>query len=618
MSDSARSPEFSELWRNHISKPDRNKTQQGRKTGQQMPETGASPVCSDLLSPRFRGSSRYHGLNVGESPGDVEVSQDIFWDSTSPTQTGFGHKNTQVVEISDIVNRIAPKNIKPKGSESSLFRWINDGTIPCTPENPKPKVRKRSSRQSKVEDLMKLARQFDENMQQGEETSEQLNSVNDDLRKTKPSVVKNLKCPSSSAQAEAELHALFDCSTQRVSGRLSEGSGCSQEVPDQIASVGFAKRQQAELKQADKSGTSEQKETRSHGTKNCEFYDDWDNDDLLNDSFILAITQNPNGRDANPETTPQARTQTSTKPPSVLNSDSAQKPTEGRCKMSCSALQDLCPKLKTTNRSTFRLESNSHFLSKVNKEVSKSNFTVIEPKSKINVKNSAAPKLLPTSQPNKVTHIQAEAPSVQDISDSLWDDGDDELLYQVCDSVERTSNGQPKEVNPNNSREKEEKTADRRLKTTESVHSGVSASNRQSSGAFVRSNSLPGTGCKTNYQGWNVLMQGANRKPGMSQSFPGSHVSLGTFNQDRDFSGTFRARSSNVDTKLQTVAARVPQNSKSHPAAFKRNMSDSAIISNKVFVTSQTAGKCSAAEIERKKQEALARRRLRMQNAPKQ
>lgn len=455
-------------------------------------------------------------------------------------------------------------------------------------------------RQSNVEDLKKLARQFDANMQQDEESSEQLNFINNDLCRTansseaKPTTaslpinVKNLKCPSSSDQVEAELHALFDCSTQGGSGRLSEGSACSQEMVHQPVSAGLAKCQQTELLLAHGSGTAEQKETCSNGAKNCdEFYDDWENDDLLNDSFILAITQNPHGQDATPETTQQPHT--NTKLPSVLNSHSAHKPTDGRCNTSSSALQELCPKPKAKNRSTFRLEPNPHFQSKVNKEALESNFTVIHPTLKGTAKNSAASKMQPTSQTSKVTNIQAEAPSADDISDSLWDDGDDELLYQVCDSVERISNSQPKEVNPNNCRGIEEETADRQVETkivppigtTGSIHSGVSANSKRSSGAFVRSNSLPGTSCKTSYQGWNIPMKGANNKSRMSESFPESGVNQGTFNHGRDFSGTFQAGNSNMDAKLQTAAARGQPDSKSHQRAFKRNVSDSAIISSK-------------------------------------
>lgn len=438
-----------------------------------------------------------------------------------------------------------------------------------------------------MEDLKKLARQFDENMQQDEESSEQLNCVNSDLYKTvnssgtKPTAsllsdAKNVKCLSSSDQEEAEIHALFDCSSQGVSCRLSEGSVYSQEMVHQPPSVGLAKGQQTEQKLTDKSGTAGQKETCSNGAKNCdEFYDDWENDDLLNDSFILAITQNPYGQDANPETTPQPHTKTTAEPPSVLNTDSAHKPTDGRCRKSSSALQELCPKPKTRNRSTFRLEPSPHFQSKVNKEVLKSNFTVIHPTSKGTAKNSAAPET-PSSQTSKVANIQTEAPSVDDISDSLWDDGDDELLYQFCDSVERISN-----------RKKE--TVDRQVETkkilpigtTGSIHSGISANSKQSSGAFVRSNSLPGTSCKTNYQGWNIPMKGANNRSGMSESVPQSCVNQGTFNNTRGFSGTFQAGTSNVDTRLQTVTARVQQDSKSHQRVFKRNVSDSAIISSK-------------------------------------
>lgn len=78
-------------------------------------------------------------------------------------------------------------------------------------------------RQSSVEDLMKLARQFDESMQQDKETSESLvinlnECLNTSETKLKPSSLhdslKDLKYPSAPDQVEAELHALFDCSTQ--------------------------------------------------------------------------------------------------------------------------------------------------------------------------------------------------------------------------------------------------------------------------------------------------------------------------------------------------------------------------------------------------------------------
>uniref|UniRef100_A0A1A7XX78 Ewing tumor-associated antigen 1 n=1 Tax=Iconisemion striatum TaxID=60296 RepID=A0A1A7XX78_9TELE len=588
MSGSARNPEFSELWRNYFCKVELNKSQD-RKTEPKIPGI-TSPTCHDLLSPRLRGSSRYPGFNNGDSPD----------------------------------------NIKQKRTESSFFHWIDDGTITCTPEIPKSRVRKRSSRQSNVEDLMKLAKQFDKNMQQDDETSKQLsgdNKLPETVHSTEAKLitsslnnVKDLKCPSSSDRVEAELHALFDCSTQGVSGRLSEGSVCSQEIKSQTVTLSSAKGQLS-----DKSGSAvrpvEQKETNHHSTNNCaDFDDDWDNDDLLNDSFVLALTQNP---DVNPKNTLQSGSQTNTDftfvSKQLTKTDSAHKPEDKICKISCNALQELCPKPKTTNRSTFQLESNLHFKPKFSKEGSKFNFTVIQPKSKMTGENPTGLESLPTSH-HKFSNGQVRASAFKD---HLWDDGDDDaLLYQICDSVEQISNSQPKKVCPNNGREKQEMTVDVQQKTTKpltvdtttwSNHSGFSA-NRRSSGAFVRSNSLPGTSCGTDYQGWNLPMKDAHSKLGMSQSFPESHVSLGTFNQSKDFSGTFQAGSKSVEVRPNTSMAREPPNPKSHHATFKKNVSDSAIIGSKVFVTT---GKCSAAEIERKKQDALARRRLRMQNTSK-
>ncbi|KAM7385309.1 hypothetical protein PAMP_001397 [Pampus punctatissimus] len=649
--------QFNEHWRT-VSKLCLSKTQDNN-TGKQAGDTTASVMCKDLQSPQRRGCSRYPGLSNGDSPGDVEASQDIFWDPTSPTQwkTGSGLMNTRVVEISDIVNRIAPKDVKRKGTESPLLQWIGDSAIPCTPEIPKPRVRKKSSRQSSVEDLLKLARQFDENMQQDKETSEQLNTINNNLSEnmtssntkltetTFPSKVKNLKYPSSSDQVEAELHALFDSSTQGVSGRLSQGSStsaCSEEIKDQRVTLTVAEPQRSELKSADKSGSAahpaEVKGSCGFSAGNCDdFDDDWENDDLLNDSFVLAMTQNPEQQhNTNVNTTEQSNTKTNStqcssvfKPGASINS--SHQVSNLHFKPSCSGLQELCPTPKTTNRSTFKLQPNPHFQPKTAaKEVSKSSFTVIQPKSQMSEQKSATTKTLSTPQPDKITDDQkgtcVAADSVKDISDSLWDDGDDDaLLYQVCDSVERISNSQPLQVSPSNCQEKQDIAADRQRKTTaplpieiaQSVSAGASA-NRQSSFTFVRSNSLPETSCETvNYQGWNIPMKGANSKSRMSQSLPGSCVSRGTFSPCKDTSGTFQAVNAHGDVKPHTVTARQPQNSKSHHIAFKRNVSDSAVISSKVFVTSQMTGKCSAAEIERKKQEALARRRMRMQNTPK-
>ncbi|TDH01512.1 hypothetical protein EPR50_G00181180 [Perca flavescens] len=650
-------PEFTELW-GGVSKLSNNNLQD-TKTGQQQTGPSTSTMCKDLQSPKRRGYSRYPGLNNGDSPGDVEPTQDIFWDPTSPTSasTGSGLRNTRVVEISDIVNRIAPKDVIRKGTESPLLQWIGDSAVPCTPDIPKPRARKKSSRQSSVDDLMKLARQFDENMQQDRETSEQLNTVNNNLNecvntsKTKlsetsfPSNVKDLKCPSSSDQVEAELHALFDCSTQRVSGRLSQGSSASvrsQEIKHQPLTSTSAEPQQPGLQSPDKSGPAAhpvgEKGPCVLSVNNCDdFDDDWENDDLLNDSFVLAMTQNPDQQhDTNPKTTSQSDTKTNTtrftsvcRP--TANTNSAHQPSNLHSKPSCSVLQELCPVPKTTNRSTFKLEPNPHFQPKTPaKEVSESNFTVIQLKSKTSDQKSATTKTLSIPIPGKITKYQKgtceAADSVKDISDSLWDDGDDDaLLYQVCDSVERISNSQPQQASPSNCQEKQDTAVDRQRKNPAplpvdrswATNAGASAI-RQSPCAFVRFNSLPGTSRETvNYQGWNIPMKGANDKSRMSQSLPGSSVSLGTFNQCRDSSGTFQATNATVDLKPHTVTARAPQNSKSHHSAFKRNVSDSAAISNKVFVTSQVTWKCSAAEIERKKQEALARRRLRMQNASK-
>lgn len=461
-------------------------------------------------------------------------------------------------------------------------------------------------RQSNVADLVKLARQFDENMQQDRESSEHLNTVNKkldefgntsktDLRETSSlSNSNDLQCLSSSDPVEAELHALFDCSTQTVSGQLSQlfsASACSQEVKEQAVTGVLKESGQTKQKSTDKSDpaahSAEKKGACGFSTNNCDdFDDDWENDDLLNDSFVLAMTQNPPQQlDVNPKTTLHSNTKKSTTHAcqSTPNALPALKPLDS--KPSCCTLQELFPKLKTSNRSTFKLETNPHFQAK---NRFKSNFGVKQPKPQMSEIKPAGTKTLSTSQSDKITNCQTEicaaADSVKGISDSLWDDGDDDaLLYEICDSVERISNSRPQQVSPDN--KKQAVTVDRWHKSTtplpiERVRPLSSKANRESACQFVRSNSLPGTRSEAvNYQGWNIPMKGAINHAHISQSLAESHIVLGTFGQFKDSSGIFRPGNDNVDIKQYTVAVNAP--SKSCHTAFKRNVSDSAVISNK-------------------------------------
>ncbi|CAL9687856.1 unnamed protein product [Knipowitschia caucasica] len=536
---SAAAPECTEIWKN-VPKFTGGKTPENIKT--RALAEHASPRFTDLQSPKRRGA--FLGVSNGDSPGDVEPSQDIIWDSTSPTQGTAGRRYTKV-EISDLVNRIAPKDVKPQ--KSPLLQWIGDSAVPCTPEIPKQRTKKRSSRQNSVDDLMKLAKQFDENMQQDKDKSEKLNIINNNAN-PKENVISDL--------VEAELQALFDSSTQKISGPLSQASTSSASSPE-VAHPPIEPLSQI-----------------APETNKCDdFDDDWENE-LLNDSALMALTQNPEELIGTTKVSMQSYTKCVSEDESSSNANHAPKESQVHTvSPSYSALQALCPKLKTTNRSTFKLGPDP----------------VIRPPTKPAESKFTALKSLHHTEPTST--VTAEG-----FSDSLWDDEDDALLYEVCDTVEKISNSQPYNVNQSECQNKCELPTDRVHKVTSPlpIISTNTCTDKQPS-SFVRSNSLPVTS-STNYQGWNNLMHGSSITPQVSQSLPGKSMgSFSRFNHNNN---------NNTNKSLQ----------KSSHTAFKRNVSDSAVICNKVFVTSEVTGKCSAAQIEKKKQEALARRRQRLQN----
>ncbi|XP_041742504.2 flocculation protein FLO11 isoform X1 [Coregonus clupeaformis] len=635
-----------------------------------------------------------------------------------------GPSNTRVVEISDIVNRIAPKDAQHVSVDSPLLQWIGDSAVPCTPEVRPPRARKKSTRKSSVDDLMQLARQFDINMHQqdrekksAEHTNNTINNNNNNRYGEEP------KCPtimtSSAHQVEAELNALFDGPTQRITGRLSQGSTastCSQEVKVQVGvshltADDLIKEWEVKPGGGIPSGptarTGEEVVGQWNSTttvaKDEDF--DWEDDDLLNDPIVLEITQNPEGlktpapkpsssltlstdRDNTQLVTDTEKTlppppSSATSNPTGLHSHSVWKGTSTHPQPSDrGVLTGPCPKLKPTSRSTFLLEPNPCFqvsMAPTSKEAPRPCLTVGEaqperPRPGLSAagrcpsrdsegkaegvskattpasRGTPAPVTAPAqgSAPTQATDSTFKDISDEDLqslfdSESLWNDDegdDDELLYQVCDDVERISNSQPQsgnatvttdatEVRVQESKPKAPPTAPLAIAREGSMtmdRAVGATSNRQST---TRSNSAPGDRSSTpvNFQGWNILVKAGNVGVGhhtvMSQSHPGSGEGLGKLTQLRGAPGwgalglgslgvtTFQAENSKT-VMPRTVSARTLPNSNSHHASsFKRHLSDSDAIGNKVFVSSQMTGRCTEEEIERKKQEAIARRRSR-------
>lgn len=441
-----------------------------------------------------------------------------------------------------------------------------------------------------MEDLVKLARQFDKNMQDREslEGIHNNSSASDCANTSKPKLkpadkMKGLQCSSSSDAVEAELQALFDCSTQNVSGRLSQGSSASARslvVEDEPGAAHSVETGQTRLKASEKSAPAAEVKAAALGS-NDDFDDDWENDDLLNDPLLLELTQNPPRLldKSEPALLSYINTENSQSHSgfqSTAKTTCARQLSAANSKLTCNTLQELCPKPKTTNRSTFKLEPNPHFQAK---NPSKPTATGVQPKVQICPTNLAATKTL--CKPDKTTDFKADiceaADSLQGISDSLWDDGDDDsLLYQVCDSVERISNSQSDQGSfrhkkwPHVLEERGQNCT-----TPVPIDTVASSTKRESPRTFVRCNSLPATSSgAVSYRGWDIAMKAANKKSQMSQSLPGQHTALGTFNQSQDSSGKCHTGNDGA-TKACMGAA------KTSPTAFKRNFSDSAVISNK-------------------------------------
>ncbi|NXQ57698.1 ETAA1 protein, partial [Anthoscopus minutus] len=525
-----------------------------------------------------RSLSRKSRIPTFSSPtNDTETQQEIFWDSHSPVAHRLGNGKTKqstsrcAVEISEIVNRIAPQDEKAACNEDSLIgTWIGEDAIPCTPVVVKGRARTSLSctRYLKIknpeEELMKLAKEFDKNLVELDAVQEQekldhsfiqtnlepsSNSKDEINMKNQKSILGegsetdpavSLKpvgqstgipvaepCQSSSQksvdlEAEVALHALFDSSTQKCSGQLSQGlsdislnnsfhkikSTLEEEnLPEKVEDTQHGNSEAYQKDTLFAVGSMDQTvskpDTDTLTKKNPPYlkkqlvgsaklagvvnddFDDWDTDLLADDSFVMQITQNPELISAEE---PQ---QIPANPPFVHDfSRTKQRKTKalhGKC--------DVKPdKIKSVWKSTQNSDLN-HIPVSVQSETKSGNES-IKPKSDALplLPSRSSPHTQPAGKPgnntraiscqsssisanmkpNDITKVvnqtspdhsnQVEAPKKYPLSfddwnepkfsdeilgmfcgsDNLWDANyeDDELLYQMCDDIEKQTQSQ--------------------------------------------------------------------------------------------------------------------------------------------------------------------------------
>uniref|UniRef100_A0AAR2KE27 ETAA1 activator of ATR kinase b n=1 Tax=Pygocentrus nattereri TaxID=42514 RepID=A0AAR2KE27_PYGNA len=556
---------------------------------------------SDLETPKRQSRNRFNGCSTGDSPSEADALQDIIWDPASPTPVWNGKgagEGVRVVEISDIVNRIAPKvSIDFPVDKDLVLQWIGDSAIPCTPEIQQPRVRRISARRqsNNVEDLMKLAKQFDINMTRQDEERQLENkgrntegsnkldrsiashSVLDGIE---PSGAKHFPVPAKPEvlSHEEELHALFDGPTQYLSGRLSPPSvNGSQESRTESAAL--------DAKKPDTAGSKNFPEDAAQVPKSV-FDDDWDNDDLLNDSFVLEMTQNPDLSCSCPKKTGSVMS-SKCEPTNVASSSGS----GSRASFSPLLLSSnsnrytrTLSKAPYTNPSTFRPQPVAPVNTGIAQQLPK---TSPDPaKMERSENNQAEAQIFPCKR-GPVSDFDRTKREIKGIvgakkSDSLtgtsgkdfktldwgvWGDGDDDLLYQACDDVERISASQEEQ--------KQNSCAD--FQSNKPTKAPSSKDTTCFSNNFVNDNTQPGQPREPSQ---------VTRIFGRSHSIPAALNPQWTIHE--------------VSTHSQSAESTF------HHSTFKRHQSDPVPLAQPVV-------KCTAAEIERKKQEAIARRRFRLQ-----
>uniref|UniRef100_A0A8C9XUG7 ETAA1 activator of ATR kinase n=1 Tax=Sander lucioperca TaxID=283035 RepID=A0A8C9XUG7_SANLU len=489
-----------------------------------------------------------------ESPhNDSDFQQDIIWDATSPSPNRLACIHTVAVPL-----LVSLKHGRPTVAEPTLQQWIGDSaTIPCTPDVQVPRTKKKSPRPNGVDDLLKLAKQFDFNMFHQDEDANDFSISPPGNRPPATKATVDAQ-PHADQHMEDDLDFLFDAPTQHVSGNLSQMAS--------TAPPASGKPSASSLPPPHGVPTTHARKGASAHTD--EFEDDWANDDFLNDSLVLEMTQNPQNFVAPKHCSTQ-------KTPIVQ-----------------SAVSNV-EKDNVRQRTTFKLESNPSFsvgriptdtwaTSKVDSGLKKSEngarltSAPFPQRTSVPRNNTAASShstaanaagSFPAS-PAVVSSRGGAAPAVSDVPDEdlspffssepAWDDpADDDLLCEMCDDLEN------------------------QIQSAESV---------------------PATRALPAHQ--RAALQPSNRKlpPANQQAFP---------RQKQTLTPTTRLPAGPSLAAVSYVTA-----TDSFRCTQAKNTSSASPLDGNpasvLCVFSAVVGKCSAAEIELKKQQAMERRRQRL------
>ncbi|KAJ4944378.1 hypothetical protein JOQ06_012922 [Pogonophryne albipinna] len=342
---------------------------------------------------------------------------------------------------------------------------------------------------------------------------------------------------------EDDLDFLFDGPTQHLSGNLS-----------QVLSAQPSQAKPAAKEASGKTSASSHTPIPVVPTSNTkdDFDDDWENDDLLNDSLVLEMTQNPH-KFISPK---HASTQNQ---PSQVTF-----PRESQRNVVQSAVSEV-EKDNVRQRASFKLEPNPNFHVKL---------TQTDTWENSNVDSSSKKAVVSTPA---VSEHQEEDLSIFFESEPVWDDlADDDLLCEMCEDMENQMQNVPK------------------ASTKRPLPTGPVSNQRASLQPYNQQTFIPKKPTPTNVSFASGRAAGSSLAAGFVSNVGAQMTNSFRSTQVKNSSGSTNSSMQSGGNHREKFTFKKPNNSVS-------------------TVTSNDVGKCSAAEIALKKQQAMEKRRQRLQ-----